>query len=498
MVSLFAERLEGVCADVSAVMATSLSEIVRQVQSFVLRPVTPESTFEFENGLGEHLREVGRCVMEVVLNHIEPAALEMPKQIESEKFVYSRKNEKTRNRNGIGTTFGRIELSRCSYEPLREGREDRQKSISPLELSLGIVAGNATPALAERVGRAAGDRTQNELRELLQRDYGVQWSVTVLRQVTSAVSEGVSEHLLRTQQQILLKYLEQANASKGRRKILLSVGRDGIMVPIRGQTKYKEAAVATVAVHDRRGHRVGTVYLGQMPQAYQTALSDDLTRILTGVLQAWEGPPPRLVYVTDAGHHPTEYFDTALARMENPRRPGQVLEWTRVVDFYHASEYIAKLSQVLFADDDRAAQGWQHRMRHRLKEDPNAVFRILHSAAKYRSERLLTAKQETEYQKAYQYLHSHQEFMQYHQYRKQGLPIGSGVTEAACKTVFTQRFKQSGMKWGSEGGTVILCLRLANLSQIWDAAYRASLLDRQLPTILTKPPKPQLTRPLAA
>jgi hypothetical protein len=479
-------------------MATPLAEIVRLVQAFALQPVTPEATFEFENGLGEHLREVGRRVLEVVLNQIEPVAAEMPKQIESEKYAYSRKNEKSRNRGGISTTFGKIELSRCSYEPLLEGREDQLKSISPLELSLGIVAHNATPALAERVGRAASDQTQNEVLEMLQRDYGVHWSVTVLRQVTAAVSEGVSEHLQRTQEQILLRYLEQANASKGRRKITLSVGRDGIMLPIRGQTKYKEAAVATVAVYDRRGHRVGTVYVGQMPQAYQTALSDDLTRLLTSVLQAWEGPMPRLVYVTDAGYHPTEYFDTVLAHMENPRHPGQKLEWTRVVDFYHASEYIAKLSQALFPDDGRAAHAWQHRMRHKLKEDPNAVFNILHSAAKYRSDRILTDKQETEYQKAYQYLHNHKEFMQYHVYRKQGLPIGSGVTEAACKTVFTQRFKQSGMKWGVEGGDAILCLRLANLSQTWEAAYHAALLHRQPATILTKPPKPQPPRQLAA
>lgn len=482
----------------SAATAVPQAEIVRLVQAFVLQPVTPEAAFDFENSLGEHLREIGRRVLEVVFHHIELPAEQMPKQIESGNYVYSRKNEKSRNRNGIGTTFGKIELSRCSYEPLQEGREDRLKSISPLELSLGIVAHNATPALAERVGRAAGDRTQSELLELLRRDCGVHWSATVLRQVTAAVSEGVSAHLLRKQEQLLLGYLEQANASKGRRKITLSVGRDGIMVPIRGQTKYKEAAVATVAVYDRRGHRLGTVYLGQMPQAYQTALSDDLTRLLTGVLRAWEGPMPRLVYVTDAGHHPTEYFDSVLARMEDPRRPGQKLEWTRIVDFYHAGEYVAKLSRELFEKDDRAAHGWQHRMRHKLKEEPNAVFRILHSAAKYRSERILTAEQDAEYRKAYQYLYNHREFMQYDRYRRQGLPIGSGVTEAACKTVFTQRFKQSGMKWGSEGGAVILCLRLANLSQTWEAAYRASLLDRQLPTILTKPPKSQPSEQLAA
>lgn len=498
MVSLFAERLDILGSDVSEVLAASQTEIVRLVQAFALQPVTPASAFEFENQLSEHLRETGRRVMEVVLNLIEPSAAQMPKQIESGNYAYSRKNEKTLNRRGIGTTFGRIELSRCSYEPLQEGREDRQRSISPLELSLGIAAQNATPALAERVGRAAGDRTQNELLEMLRRDHGISWSVDVLRQVTSAVSEGVSEHLQRAQQQVLLRYLEQARASSGRRKITLSVGRDGIMLPIRGETKYKEAAVATVAVYDRRGHRVGTISLGQMPQAQQTALSDDLNRILTGVLQAWEGPMPRLVYVTDAGHHPTEYFNNVLSRMEHPRHPGQTLTWTRVVDFYHVCEYIAKLSQVLFEDDERAALGWQRRMRHKLKQDPNAVFSILHSAAKYRSERFLTAKQNKEYLKAYQFLHRHKEFMQYDRYRKQGLPIGSGVTEAACKTVFTQRFKQSGMKWGVEGGAVILRLRLANLSHAWDAAYSAALLDNQPLTIITKLPNPLLIRPLAA
>ena len=38
-------------------------------------------------------------------------------------------------------------------------------------------------------------------------------------------------------------------------------------------------------------------------------------------------------------------------------------------------------------------------------------------------------------------------WLDYRGYRRERLPIGSGVTEAACKTVFTQRLKQSGMTW---------------------------------------------------
>lgn len=37
--------------------------------------------------------------------------------------------------------------------------------------------------------------------------------------------------------------------------------------------------------------------------------------------------------------------------------------------------------------------------------------------------------------------------MHYARYRAQGLPIGSGVTEAACKTLVKQRLCGSGMKW---------------------------------------------------
>lgn len=39
------------------------------------------------------------------------------------------------------------------------------------------------------------------------------------------------------------------------------------------------------------------------------------------------------------------------------------------------------------------------------------------------------------------------------------LPIGSGVGEAACKTLIPQRLKRSGMRWRHEGGQAILTFR---------------------------------------
>jgi hypothetical protein len=462
-------------------------QITRTAMAFLAQPTSPQTAFEFEKEVERLLREQGRRMMELVLNRLEPEnPKSLPKHFTHQQQEYSRKEKKTRNRGGIGTLFGTIELCRFSCEPLQEAREDGQKSLAPLEWQLGIVAGNATPALAERVGHLAVGHTQQEVLQRLAKDHGVAWSVEVLRKVTTAISVGMAEHLHQAQKLQLLEWLRQADGSKGRRAIVLAAGRDGIMLPIRGEKTYKEGAVATIAVYDRRGRRLGTVYLGQMPEAYQTTLSEQLTRLLTEVLREWQGCWPRLVYVTDAGYHPTEYFEEVLQSLDDPRHPGRRLTWTWVVDFYHACEYLAKLAHVLF-DGPQAAHAWLKRMRHWLKHQGRAVFRILHSAAKHRSQRVLSATEEETYRQAYNYLNTHQGSMDYREYRRQGFPIGSGVTEAACKTVFTQRFKESGMTWKLEGGRTILVLRLAELSGVWADVYSGFLQTQPRAIPLTKP-----------
>jgi hypothetical protein len=81
-----------------------------------------------------------------------------------------------------------------------------------------------------------------------------------------------------------------------------------------------------------------------------------------------------------------------------------------------------------------------------------------------------------DYEKAYNYLRTRIQFLDYVDYRKRHLPIGSGVTEAACKTVFTQRMKQSGMSWGIDTGQAIVDLRVLHLSGVW-AEVRAAYLS---------------------
>jgi hypothetical protein len=62
------------------------------------------------------------------------------------------------------------------------------------------------------------------------------------------------------------------------------------------------------------------------------------------------------------------------------------------------------------------------------------------------------------------YLDRHRKYLRYASARRRGLPIGSGVTEGACKSVITMRFKRSGQRWFEEGLSPCLQLRALHLN----------------------------------
>jgi hypothetical protein len=422
----------------------------------------------------EVLREVGRVLAEHEYNRIEPERFEdCPLRLHVAGQEYRRR---PKSRNTIGTWFGQIELRRYLYEATEPG----ERALFPLEMQLGIEAGLATPALAERVGLWSVEHEQEPVRKMLREDHGVAWSVKSLRKLTAVLRDGMASFREEAQVAKVLELLEQAERSRGKHRPVLAAGRDGIHVPIRDQG-YHEGATATVSVLDRRGRRLGTVYLGQMPESGQGTLSAQLTSLLDKVLQRWHGrgrAAPRLAYVTDAGNHPKEYYERVLRRMADPWHAGQRLPWEWIVDFWHACGYVHKLAEGLFGDGAKA-WGWFRKWRHWLRDRHQGLAQVLRSAMwHYNNARKFTKAGEELFWSAYGFLRRHSVWMNYTAYRQRGLPIGSGVTEAACKTVFAERLKRSGMTWGRVGGQVILDLRVLVLSRVWPQTHRAYLATR--------------------
>jgi hypothetical protein len=453
--------------DVWAQLRTRVEERLRQ---FEAGPPTPAAVYALEQALRAALDAAGCALLEEAFHRREPAARDQA----APKVRYHKQTYRLNKRTpaAVATSFGPITL----WSWLYLCTEDGEPGLHPLHVCLGIAAGAATPLLAERVARAAVEHTQAEVRAWLQREHGLSWSNDRLRATLRDFRQRLGPFVPALQQARVVHWLAQAEQSRGRHRPVLAVGRDGIMVPMR-HGSCAEASTATVSVYDRQRRRLGTVYLGQMPEAKQATLSQALTALVQGALRAYAGPVPRLAYVTDKGSAPEDYYRRVLRKMKHPR-DGKPLAWEWVLDFYHVCGYLGQMAEALFG---AATAPWFAKVRRWLRERRQGAAQVARSAMQLLDRRKMTRAHRAAFWKAYRYLRRHRRWMDYEGYRRRGLPIGSGVTEAACKTVFTQRFKRSGMRWGRASGQVLLDLRVVYLSGLWEEAFARDLAARALP-----------------
>jgi hypothetical protein len=137
---------------------------------------------------------------------------------------------------------------------------------------------------------------------------------------------------------------------------------------------------------------------------------------------------------------------------------------TQVLDFYHAAGYLADAA--LCAFPERAtdcAQRLEERC-HDLKHKQGAASRILKELEGLRAKPLSESIRE-KLESAITYFRNHKHQMYYARYHAQHLPIGSGVTEAACKTLVKQRLCCSRMKWREKGASLVLTVRALVLTK---------------------------------
>ena len=466
---------------VDRAVATLRPKLVALVLCFIRRDTSPDEFRQFEWSLFSLVRELGRELLELVVNSLEGDGSLLPPEVLYDGQVYRRLGKKTRN-SFVATLFGTLCVWRFPY---RFGdRQIPQACLFPLELRLGLIAG-VTPALTEHLGKylAEAGASQRRALALLRDQHGVSMGVKRLRKFLAELSVGVAAFREATQVESLLAALQQAAQSSGNRKPVLAIGRDGTTYCQHVKSLWQVGSVATFSVFDRRGNRITTVYLAWQQEFGQGTLSEMITSLLLETLRRWDGPLPTLAYVTDSGDNETTYFQTTLQRMVHPRT-GQRLLWERVVDFYHTASRVWTMADCLFGAATPKARQWAKRMLHKLRHNSRGAKRVLHSAATFAKQRHLSKAKRAEFKKAYRYIQSRTRWMDYVQLARRHIPIGSGITEAACKIVFTQRLKLSGMRWSRDGAQWILDLRTILLSGIWrqcvDELFKAYI--RRSPT----------------
>ena len=130
------------------------------------------------------------------------------------------------------------------------------------------------------------------------------------------------------------------------------------------------------------------------------------------------------------------------------------------------------------ASDHAVAPHWFEKHREILRHDPRGVAKVIRALCYLRD----SAKGDrTEIERELAYFRKHRHRMRYHDLKEEGIAIGSGVVEAACKTLVVQRLKRSGMRWRIVGGQAVLTFRALIKSGLFDQAWAALMAARSEP-----------------
>ena len=138
-----------------------------------------------------------------------------------------------------------------------------------------------------------------------------------------------------------------------------------------------------------------------------------------------------------------------------------------LLDFYHAREYISKAASAIFGRDKINKKNWEDKFSHDLKNKQGSASRFLKELENQRAnlDKRNFIERDEEIRQVITYYKNHKDMMSYSNYLKKALPIGSGVTEAACKVLIKQRMCLSGSRWKDDGASCVLALRSLKLTK---------------------------------
>jgi hypothetical protein len=334
------------------------------------------------------------------------------------------------------TPYGEVEVLRHVYQTSAGG-----KTFCPLERDARIVV-TSTPRFAKVVSHkfACGGSTQVE--SDLAENHGRRVARSYLQNLADAVGS------------IVQAKEETWHYATPRLEVpvqTVAIGMEGTCMLL-CEEGYRLAMVGTIALYDRHGERHHTLYLGATPEYGQATFLEQMEREIAHVKQLY--PHATYVGIADGTQSNWDFLERHTT--------------VQILDFYHAAGYLAEVATVARPRSlPKRTEGLETRC-HQLKHTPGAAAALLEEMEELAKPPLSGSLQER-LQRAITYFSNHQHQMEYAHYRAKHFPIGSGVTEAACKTLVKQRLCCSGMRWKEKGASIVLSLRALVLTQTrWD------------------------------
>jgi hypothetical protein len=379
------------------------------------------------------------------------------------------------------TLSGTVRVTRSLY---RKASERTGPVVDPVSLRTGAVGEGWLPgtakAMAFLVQQAPSREAENACQQLARLPYS--------RSSFERVAHEVGTTYRAVQAEVEEALIESVDIPKEAKSI--STGLDRVSVPMeepkyrpvgrprKGAAKrpvernYRMAYVGTLTLHDAEGEAIRTLRFGRMPQGDVTQLCERMAADAASLLR--ERPDLKVARLTDGA---PEMANRLGAVFSEERLGTHVFD---LVDFWHLVEKLSPAAALIYGPDAKARlQRW----RLDLLNKEGAVWSILTELHESQREHDQLGDKEPVHD-AITYITNNGERMNYAEARRLGLPIGSGNTEATCKTLFDVRLKRSGSRWKEETGEDIVQLRALALSDLWDSGVELALRELRAPVRL--------------
>jgi hypothetical protein len=177
------------------------------------------------------------------------------------------------------------------------------------------------------------------------------------------------------------------------------------------------------------------------------------------------------MHLADGAHHNWFLLNEIEQHLPPTAHPPPI----EIVDYYHACDHLKEGCDAAWGESSVASKAQFERLKTLLKEAEDGAERVIRTLRNQRNKAKGNAR--TRLERELTYFCNQRPRMQYAHYLALHLPIASGVMEASCKTLVTQRFKRSGMAWTIVGGQAILSLRSLIQSERWASAWQLLQAD---------------------
>jgi hypothetical protein len=387
------------------------------------------------------------------LNHLLQESGPVPARVACECGQSARYREK-RSRNLL-TAVGPVRFERAYYYC-----DCCHRGQSPHDRELDVLETDYSPGVRRMMAVVGSDASFDQGREQMELLAGLEVTRKAVERHAEAIGNDIAS---REQAEIQRAVQLDLPHVAGTEIPVLYIEMDGTGVPVTAsEAEGRKGKDGDQPAHTREV-KLGCVFTQTTTDQEGRPMRDDTSTTYAGAIetaeefgrrmyrQAWQrgwSRAAKKVIIADGAIWIWNIADREF--------PGAI----QIVDLYHAREHLWVLAGRLLPTDHRQRKRWVTGLQKKL--DAGKLKSLVHQlrsfpASSADAAELLRIEAD--------YFERNAQRMRYPDFRRQKLFVGSGVIEAACKTVIAQRLKQSGMFWTLRGANAIIALRCCRFNR---------------------------------